>query len=92
MGGLDSVSSFINSNKRYVEILLTALIAVNLMPDNVMGFNIKSQLGPIMDPILGIMRNGLVQLVVFLLLVYSCCVKVDMNMFLLLAVFLLCCK
>jgi len=92
MGGLDSVNSLISSNKRNIEILLTGLILVSLIPDDIMGFNLKAQLRPVVDPVLGIMRHSVVQVVIFLLLVYSCCFKVDMNMFLLLAVFLLCCK
>tara|TARA_B100000131_G_C17587626_1_gene397834 strand:+ start:151 stop:429 length:279 start_codon:yes stop_codon:yes gene_type:complete len=92
MGGLDGVSGFINSNKRNVEIVLTALIVVSLMPDDIMGFNLKAQLRPVVDPVMSVMRNGIVQLIIFVLLIFSCCVKVDMNMFLLLAVFLLCCK
>ena len=89
MGGFDSVTSLINSNKRNVEIVLTALLVVSLMPDDVLGFNIKAQLRPVTDPVVGFMKNGIVQFIIFVFLIYSCCVKVDMNMFLLLCVFLL---
>ena len=89
MGGFDSVTNLFNSNKKNIEMFLTLLIVVSLMPNNVLGMNIKSQLSPVLDPIQGFLRHNVVQLIIFLLLVYSCCIKVDMNMFLLLSVFLL---
>lgn len=89
MGGFDSVSNLINSNKKNVEVFLTALIVVSLMPDNVMGVDLKSQLRPLVQPIVGFMRHTLVQFLIFVFLLWSCCVKQDMNMFLLLCVFLL---
>ena len=89
MGGFDSITNMLGSNKRNIEILLTALIVVSLMPNNLLGMNLKSQLSPIVDPIQGFMRHNVVQFVIFLLLIYSCCFKSDMNMFLILCVFLL---
>jgi len=89
MGGLDSITNMLGSNKRNIEILLTGLIVVSLMPNNILGMNIKSQLGPIVDPIQTMMRHNIVQFLIFALLIYSCCWKTDMNMFLILCVFLL---
>lgn len=92
MGGFDSVMNVFTSNKKNIEMLLTLMIVVSLMPNNILGMNLKSQLSPVLDPIQGFFRHNVVQLIVFLLLVYSCCIKVDMNMFLLLSVFILCCR
>ena len=89
MGGFDSITSVFNSNKRNIEVLLTVLIIVSLMPSNLLGMNVKSQLSPIVDPIQGFMRHSIVQFIIFLLLIYSSFVKVDMNMFVILCVFLL---
>ena len=89
MGGLDSITNMLGSNKRNIEMLLTGLIVVSLMPNNILGMNIKSQLSPIVDPIQGLMRHNIVQFLIFLLLIYSCCWKTDMNMFVILCIFLL---
>ena len=86
MGGLDSITNMLGSNKRNIEMLLTGLIVVSLMPNNILGMNIKSQLSPIVDPIQGLMRHNIVQFLIFLLLIYSCCWKTDMNMFVILCI------
>jgi hypothetical protein len=87
MKGVDSVLGMVESNKKYVEFLLLALIVVGLMPNSILGFEhgIKSLVRPVTD----FMNNDIVQFIVFLLLLYSCCYKKDMNMFFLLCVFLL---
>lgn len=89
MVGFDSVGSFLNSNRKNIEMLLTVLILFTLMPDEVLGFNIKSQIKPVVDPVMNIMRNSFVQFFIFVFSVYSCCIKPDTSLFLLLSVFLL---
>ena len=86
---LDSVSGMINSNKLYIEYLLFALIVVGLMPGSLLGFNVGSQVKSMVRPVTDFMSNSIVQFILFALLLFTCCIKKDTNLFLLLAVFLL---
>ena len=89
MKGLDTVSSMIDSNKKYIEYLLFALIVIGLMPGTLLGFNVGSQVKSAVRPLTDIMSNSMVQFVLFVLLLFTCCIKKDTNLFLLLAVFLI---
>ena len=89
MKGVDAITNMIDSNKRYIEWFLIALIVLEFMPVGLLGFNIKSNVKSTIKPVTDLMAHPVTQLVVFVLLLWSCCVKRDMNMFLLLSVFLL---
>jgi hypothetical protein len=89
MKGLDTVSSMIDSNKKYIEYLLFALIVIGLMPGTLLGFNVGAQVKSAVRPLTDIMSNSIVQFVLFVLLLFTCCIKKDTNLFLLLAVFLI---
>ena len=89
MKGVDAITNMIDSNKRYIEWFLIALIVREFMPVGLLGFNIKSNVKSTIKPVTDLMAHPVTQLVVFVLLLWSCCVKRDMNMFLLLSVFLL---
>ena len=89
MKGVDAITNMIDSNKRYIEWFLIALIVLEFMPVGLLGFNIKSNVKSAIKPVTDLMAHPVTQLVVFVLLLWSCCVKRDMNLFLLLSVFLL---
>ena len=89
MKALDTVSGLIDSNKKYIEYLLFALIVVGLMPGSLLGFDVGSQVKSALRPVSDFMSNAIVQFVLFLVLLFTCCIKKDINLFLLVAVFLL---
>lgn len=89
MGGVDSITGLIDSNKKYIEWLLIILIVVEFMPAAFFGFDVGSTVKNTLRPVSDFMKHGLVQFLVFVLLLWTCCVKRDMNMFVLLSVFLL---
>lgn len=89
MKGVDAVTNMIESNRRYIEYFLIALIVLEFMPVGLLGFNIRSNVKSVIKPVTDLMSHPVTQLVVFVLLLWSCCVKRDLNMFFLLSVFLL---
>ena len=89
MKGVDTVTNLIDSNKKWIEYLLFALIVISLMPSALLGFDVGSQVKSMVRPVTDMMSHSVVQFVLFLVLLWSCCVKRDINMFLLVSVFLL---
>lgn len=89
MSPIDSFSNVVMSNKKYIEYLLFALIIVALMPGSLMGFQVGSQIKSAVRPVTDMMSHSIVQLLLLVLLIFSCCIKKDINMFLLLAVFMI---
>lgn len=83
------VSNLIGSNKRYIEIFLVAVILIEYLPHKVMGFKAKRLFDPLMNPIRQAFRNPHFHLVLFVILIWSCCIKRDMNLFLLLSIFMM---
>ena len=84
---MDKVSSAITSNKKYINSFLIFLIVVEHFP-------LKSQLPavyrnvlPFLNKIREFMMSPITKSILFLILVWSCCVKKDMDTFLLLAIF-----
>jgi hypothetical protein len=87
--GVSVVSNLIGGNKRYIEIFLVALILIEYLPHKVMGFQAKKLFDPIMKPIREAFRNPNFHLVLFIILLWSCCIVRDMNLFLLLSIFMM---
>ena len=53
------------------------------------GFEIKSRINSVVRPFTDLVRHQFVQLALFLVLVFSCCVMSDTNLFVLLAIMML---
>ena len=49
MKGVDAITNMIDSNKRYIEWFLIALIVLEFMPVGLLGFNIKSNASKALD-------------------------------------------
>jgi hypothetical protein len=85
--------SFVNKQRDPIQKLLIALILINWAPTEVLGRDLDSRLnsmlGPIMSPIKSVMSNSFVRLFLWLVLLYSCCISIDMNLFFLLSIYFL---
>ena len=85
------VGSTIGSNKKIIQMFLTALIVLQFAPFEVLGQDINSKLqsvlSPVMRPITNLMSNVYMRTLVFIVLVWSCCVMKDMNTFFLVAIY-----
>lgn len=87
--GVSTVGNVIGSNKRTIEYVMIAIIVVEYLPYELLGFPLKKMLKPVMDPIKRLIKNPLMHLFLFACLIYSCCFKRDMNLFLLLIIFMM---
>ena len=87
--GVSTVGNIIGSNKRDIEFFMVAIIVIEYLPHDIMGFELKKMLKPFMDPVKKIIRHPFVHLFLFVCLIYSCCIKRDMNLFLLLTIFMM---
>lgn len=85
--------SFVNKQKDPIQMLLVALILINWAPTEVLGSTVNTQLnkvlGPVLTPVRSVMSNVFVRLFLWLVLLYSCCVKKDMDLFFLVSVYFL---
>ena len=85
------VGSTIGSNKKIIQQFLTVLILLQFAPFEVLGPNLHSKLqsvlSPVMNPITNLMSNVYMRSLVFLVLLWSCCVMKDMNTFFLVAIY-----
>ena len=79
-----TVDAFLLSNKTLIKNLLVFLIVLKFVPTNLFGFNLNRTLSPVTSPIQRFMRHNLVRLVLFFLLLWACCWKRDMMLFVLL--------
>ena len=88
---MDQFGSFVMKNRKPIDMVLIALILLHFAPTEVLGPQINSQvqsmLGPILTPIHAIMGNVFMRTFLFLVLVWACCAKKDMDLFLLLVVY-----
>ncbi len=84
---MDKVSSIISSNKTYLTNLLIFLIVVEHFPLKEDFPQVYSLASPLLNMIKTFMYSPIVKTVLFIVLVWSCCVKKDMNTFLLLSIF-----
>ena len=85
------VGSTIGSNKKIIQMFLTILILLEFAPYEVLGQDInaklQSVLSPVMRPVTNLMSNIYMRTLVFIVLVWSCCVMKDMNTFFLVAIY-----
>ena len=85
------VGSTIGSNKKIIQQFLTVLILLQFAPFEVLGSNVNSKLqsvlSPVMRPITNIMSNVYMRTLLFVVLLWSCCVMKDMNTFFLVAIY-----
>ena len=85
------VGSTIGSNKKIIQQFLTVLILLQFAPFEVLGSDInaklQSVLSPVMNPITNLMSNVYMRTLVFVVLLWSCCVMKDMNTFFLVAIY-----
>lgn len=84
---MDQVSSVITSNKKYINNFLIFLIVVEHFPLKTQFPAIYNNVSPFLQKIQHFMNHALVKSALFLVLVWSCCVKKDMDTFLLMAIF-----
>ena len=85
------VGSTIGSNKKVIQLFLTILILLEFAPYEVLGKDmnarLQSVLNPVMRPVTNLMSNVYMRTLVFIVLVWSCCVMKDMNTFFLVAIY-----
>ena len=85
------VGSTIGSNKKVIQMFLTILILLEFAPYEVLGKDLNSRLqsvlSPVMRPVTNLMSNIYMRTLVFIVLVWSCCVMKDMNTFFLVAIY-----
>ena len=88
---MDQFGKLVASNRRPIEMVLIGLILLHFVPTEVLGTQmdtqIRSMLGPLLTPIHAIMGNIFMRTFLFLVLVWACCSKKDMDLFLLLVVY-----
>ena len=84
---MDKVSSIITSNKSYLTNFLILLIVVEHFPLKDTLPQAYSAVSPILNQVRTLMYSPFMKILLFVVLVWSCYVKKDMNTFLLLAVF-----
>lgn len=87
--GVATVGNVIGSHKRNIEFFMVAVIVVEYLPHDILGFPLKNYLKPLMDPVKRLIRHPFMHLFLFVCLIYSCCIKRDMNLFLLLTIFMM---
>ena len=78
-----TVDAFLLSNKTLIKNFIVFLIVLKFIPTNLFGFNLNRTLSPVTGPIQRFMSHHLVRLVLFFLLLWACCVKRDMMLFVL---------
>jgi hypothetical protein len=85
------VSSTISGNRQMIVLFLSALILLEFLPMGVLSASqqasLQGVLKPVLHPITNIMSNSYMRLLLFVIMLWSCCVKKDTNLFLLLAVY-----
>ena len=85
------VSSTISGNRKYLQLFFVVLILLEFAPYQVLGPSLektlKGVLDPVMRPVSSLMSNIFMRLAVFVVLLWSCCVRKDMNMFFLVALY-----
>lgn len=87
--GVSTVGNIIGSQKRKIEFFMVAIIVIEYLPHEIMGIPLKNAIKPIMIPIKKLIRHPLIHFLLFVCLLYSCCIKRDMNLFLLLTIFMM---
>ena len=90
---MDTVGKVITKNRKPGEMLLVVLILIHFAPTEVLGSQldaqVKSVLGPVLNPVKAVMSNVLVRFFLWLVLLWACCTSKDMNLFFLVVVYFL---
>jgi len=88
------IGSAIGPNKKIIVKFLMVLILLEFIPLEVLNVfhsdassRIRGVLSPVLNPITNIMSNVYMRTLVFVILVWSCCVKHDMNLFYLVSIY-----
>ena len=84
---MDKVTSVITSNKKYLNNFLIFLIVVEHFPLKSNFPGTYQMIQPIFSNIRLVMENSFVKTLLFVVLIWSCCVKKDMDTFILMAIF-----
>lgn len=87
--GVSVVSGVIGANKRWIELFLVGVIALEYIPHNVLGFKLKRMLSPINETFRVLFRNQFFHLALFVTMLWSCCIKKDLILFILLSIFMM---
>ncbi len=86
---MNTVSGLVRSNKKWIEYLVIAVIVLEFLPSQAFGVEIKSKIDSVVRPFTDLVKHQWVQLLLFLVLVWSCCVLSDTNLFVLLSIMML---
>ena len=85
------VGSTIGTNKKLIQMFLMVLILLEFAPFEVLGGNLNSKLqsvlSPVMRPVSNLMSNVYMRTLLFIILLWSCCVLKDMNLFFLVSIY-----
>ena len=87
--GFDMVTSLVSKNRRFIEGFLVAFIVIKFLPRNLFGMNVKSAVEDIARPVTNFFNNDIFSFVVLIVMLWACCIKQDMDMFVLVVLFLL---
>ena len=87
--GVSFVSRMVSSNRRYIEGFLIFFIVVHFLPRSLMGVSIKAPVVNVVRPVTDFFRNDIFLFVLLIVMLYACCIRKDMNLFMLLVLFLL---
>ncbi len=86
---MDFVTKMVSSNRRFIEGFLVFFIVLEFLPRNLFGMNLKSNVKGVVKPVTDLFRNDVFSFVLLLVLLWSCCVKKDLEIFMLVVLFLL---
>lgn len=85
-----SFQKFVNPNKKYIELVAVALILLQFAPFDSLGgvgSRLNSALQPVFNPIRIAMSYDIIKVFLFLVLLSSCCIQRDMNLFFILCIY-----
>ena len=85
----DKFGSFVKKGRNPLRLLLVILILINFAPTQVLGTGLNNQLQSVikMTRIHNFMQHVVVRLLLWLVLLWSCCYGNDMELFLLVALY-----
>ena len=88
---MDTFGKVVTHTRGPVEMILILLIVIDYAPTEILGANINSQvksiLGPFLNPVKSIMNHLVARLFLWLLLLWACCKSKDMNLFFLVVIY-----
>ena len=87
--GVADVSGIIGANKRWIELFLVGFITLEYIPHDILGFKLKRMLSPINNTLQSFFRNRAFHLGLFIVMIWSCCIKKDLILFILLSIFMM---